>query len=643
MITMQSRVRDIYAHPVGRDILDKILMQMGKSSKWITNPLVSSLRLSTLKTLAGSKLGDDLFDTLMGLLNSEPDRPRTDKVPDTPKWWKEAVFYQIYPISFQDSNGDGLGDLQGIIQRLDILQELGIDALWLCPVYDSPLDDNGYDIRDYRNIHERFGSLADMDELIAALHARGMRIIMDLVVNHSSDEHPFFVEAMQNPSSPKREYYFFREGKDGGPPNNWKSFFSGPAWKEMPDGSYAMHLFSPKQMDFNWGCPALREEVADIVRWWFERGIDGFRLDVINYISKRPGLPDGNRFVGDLMEFTGIEHYYYGPKLHSYLHELRQNAFEPYGAFSVGETPGIGREMGKLLTQQHRGELDMIFNFDHLETPGHVRFDDYRYDLNFLKQYYMDYMNALTGHEWMSLFFENHDNPRMSSKVNPDPAFREPLSKLLLSILLLLKGTPFLFQGQELGRGNQEFSLDEFRDVESLNKYKALLDEGKSEEEAYAVLLAGSRDHSRIVMAWDDGPNGGFSSAEPWIRQDALYKDVNVAAQREDPDSVWHFTQNLIRLRRETPGFAYSDIRFAEEELKDYFCWERVVHSGQSADQNTETAPRTIRIEMNLSAERKALPTLQKTDAELALCNYKHEGQQPPSEFHPYEVRIWRY
>ena len=248
--------------------------------------------------------------------------------------------------------------------------------------------------------------------------------------------------------------------------------------------------------------------------------------------------------------------------------------------------------MGKLLTQQHRGELDMIFNFDHLETPGHVRFDDYRYDLNFLKQYYIDYMKALTGHEWMSLFFENHDNPHMSSKVNPDPAFREPLSKLLLSILLLLKGTPFLFQGQELGRGNQDFALDEFRDVESLNKYKALLDEGKSEEEAYAVLLAGSRDHSRIVMAWDDGPNGGFSSAEPWIRQDTLYKDVNVAAQREDADSVWHFTQDLIRLRRETPGFAYSDIRFVEEELKDYFCWERVAEGAQNTKRGADAPER---------------------------------------------------
>ncbi len=655
MISMKSTLRDIYAHPVGRDILDKILMQMGRSAKWITNPLVASLRLSTLKMRFGSKLGDDIFDTLIELLNSEPDRPRTDKVPDTPKWWKEAVFYQIYPISFQDSDGDGLGDLQGIIQRLDILQELGIDALWLCPVYDSPLDDNGYDIRNYRAIHEQFGGLEDMDELIAAVHARGMRIIMDLVVNHSSDEHPFFVEAMQDPDSPKREYYFFREGKNGGPPNNWKSFFSGSAWRKMPDETYALHLFSSKQMDFNWDCPALREEVADIVCWWLERGIDGFRLDVINYISKRPGLPDGNVFIGELMEFTGIEHYYYGPKLHSYLHELRQKAFEPYNAFSVGETPGIGRETGKLLTQQQRGELDMIFNFDHLETPGHVRFDNYRYDLNFLKQYYIDYSNALTGHEWLSLFFENHDNPRMSSKVNPDPAFREPLSKLLLSILLLLKGTPFLFQGQELGRGNQNFALDEFRDVESLNKYRALLDEGKSEEEAYAVLLAGSRDHSRIVMAWDEGPNGGFTTSEPWIRQDALYREINVETQRGDADSVWRFTQDLIRLRRNIPGFAYTDIHFIEEARKDYFCWERVSGSGQNAarsagacknEQSTDCRDAdvpacNIRVEMNLSVERKALPTLQNADAELVLCNYIHEGL--PSAFEPYEVRIWRY
>jgi oligo-1,6-glucosidase len=431
-------------------------------------------------------------------------------------------------------------------------------------------------------------------------------------------------------------------------------------------------------MDFNWDSPALREEVAAIVRWWLERGIDGFRLDVINYISKRPGLPDGNRFIGDLMEFTGIEHYYYGPKLHSYLHELRQKAFEPYEAFSVGETPGIGREMGKLLTQQHRGELDLIFNFDHLETPGHVRSDDYRYDLNFLKRYYIDYSRSLTGHEWLSLFFENHDNPRMSSKVNPDPSLRGPLSKLLLSILLLLKGTPFLFQGQELGRGNQDFSsLDEFRDVESLNKYRALLAEGKSEKEALVVLLAGSRDHSRIVMAWDDSPHGGFSTAEPWIRQDALYQDVNVAAQRDDATSVWRFTQDLIRLRRRIPSFAYADIRFLEEARKDYFCWERVAGTEQGANQSADlttgadtaagangsaaiandesaakgtakdtatpagTSAYTIRVEMNLSSERKALPTLKNANAQLVLCNYPHE--EVPSVFEPYEVRIWQY
>ena len=638
MITMQSRVRDIYAHPIGRDIIDKILMQMGRSTKWITNPLVASLRLSGLQALLGSKVGKDFFDTFIELMNSEPDRPRTDKVPDTPRWWKEAVFYQIYPISFQDSNGDGLGDLQGIIRRLDVLQDLGIDALWLCPVYDSPCDDNGYDIRDYRAILKQFGSLKDMDELIAAVHARGMRIIMDLVVNHSSDEHPFFLEAAEDANSPKRKYYFCREGKDGGPPNNWKSFFSGPAWKEMPDGSYALHLFSSKQMDFNWDSPALREEVADIVRWWLERGIDGFRLDVINYISKRPGLPDGNLFIGELMEFTGIEHYFYGPKLHAYLHELRRKAFEPYEAFSVGETPGIGRETGKLLTQQERGELDLIFNFDHLETPGHVRFDDYRYDLNFLKRYYIDYSHSLTGHEWLSLFFENHDNPRMSSKVNPDPALREPLSKLLLSILLMLKGTPFLFQGQELGRGNQDFSsLDEFRDVESLNKYEALLEEGKSEKEALAVLQAGSRDHSRIVMAWNDGPNGGFSAVEPWIRQDTLYKDVNVESQRGDADSVWRFTQDLIRLRRGTPGFAYADIRFLEEARKDYFCFERVIKKEQS--ESADFSPCAIRVEMNLSAERKSFPTIR--GAELLLCNYVHKAA--PNSFEPYEVRVWRY
>ena len=642
-ITLDSTIRDLYQHPLGRDLLNKLFLQMGRDVRLITNPLTGSLRLRTMKKLTEGIVGEDFFDTFLQLVNSESDLPFAGEAAAEAQWWKEAVFYQIYPSSFKDSNGDGIGDINGIIEKLDVLKDLGVDAIWLNPVYDSPWDDNGYDIRNYRAIAQRFGSLADMDRLIQEVHARNMKIIMDLVVNHTSDEHPWFVEALTDPTSPKRDYYFFREGHDGGPPNNWKSFFSGSAWKKVvaktdgsddpdesdasdaSDGTYVLHLFSQKQMDLNWDNPKVRQEVQSIVEWWMIRGIDGFRLDVINYISKREGLPMGNPFIGDLMQFTGIEHYFYGPNLHKYLRELNEQAFKPYGGFSVGETPGIGTEGGKLLSQAHRRELDLIFNFDHLETPGHVRFDQYVYDLNYLKTYHLDRQKQLTGQDWVSLFTDNHDNPRMISKIDPAGTYRTELSKLLLTMLLMLKGTPFIFQGQEIGRTNRKFtSLDELRDVESFNKYRELIAQGRTEGEAFAQVLAGTRDHARTVMAWDGTPNGGFTEGTPWIDQAPDYAMVNVQRDMADQTSVWNWTRQLIELRRENSTLVYGEVIFHSETVNNWFAWERSDAEG------------SFYVEMNLSNQPMKRPLL----LPQRFISLSSVPQPDLRTFGPYEVRL---
>jgi oligo-1,6-glucosidase len=591
---VRSTIGDVWAHPLGKDALAKILLQLGRSERWVTNPVVARLRLSWLARLAGRVPGFDaasFCDALLRLLEPADRRVDRDTPPGPRTWWQDAVLYQIYPRSFQDSDGDGIGDLGGIISRLDHLQSLGVDALWLSPVYDSPNDDNGYDIRDYRAILAEFGTMADFDRLLAEVHARGMRLIMDLVVNHTSDEHPWFTAALADPASPYRDYYVFRDGQvrddaTGGPPNNWTSFFSGPAWKQVPDGQYALHLFSGKQMDLDWENPAVRAEVADLVGWWLDKGVDGFRLDVINYISKQPGLPDGDPAIGALMGYTGVENYFYGPRLHEYLRELRATAFEPHsardgagggGAFSVGETPGVGLEGAALLTAPERRELDMVFSFDHLEAPGRTRFDDYRYDLDHLKRYLIRWAGEYPAACWPSLFWDNHDNPRMISKVNPDPAHREAVARLLAVILLTSRGTPFLYQGQEIGMANQRFAgIDALRDVESRRLYDDLL-ATCTPDEAFAHVLAGTRDHTRTPMQWTAEAHGGFTTGTPWIEGDGDHERCNVRDQSADPGSVLSLHRRLIALRRATPALLRGDVRFVERARRGYLGYLRVL------------------------------------------------------------------
>jgi oligo-1,6-glucosidase len=626
-LNYHSKIKEIYESPIGHDIIHKLLLQLNKKETLITNPIIGNLHLKTIANLTKKPLGDGFFETLLELLNSEVDTSIVSPKKTTRTWWKQAVFYQIYPRSFQDSNDDGIGDLPGIISRLDYLKELGIDAIWLSPIYDSPNDDNGYDIRDYYSILKEFGTMEDFDQLLLELHNRGMRLIMDLVVNHTSDEHPWFRAAVKDTNSEYRDYYLFQKSKDSKPPNNWSSFFSGPAWNYYDETKeWGLHLFSKKQMDLNWEKEEVRKEIQRMIQWWLRKGVDGFRLDVINYISKKEGLPNGNETIGKLMGYYGIEHYYYGSKLHHFLQELRKEAFTPFNAFTVGETPGVGMEMSKLLTAEDRKELDMVFSFDHLETPGHVRFEDYRYDLNYLKEYMSDWMEHYGDNCWMSLFYENHDNPRMISKVNPDPIYREVLAKLLAMLQLTLKGTPFIFQGQEIGSINKEFtSITDMRDVESINLYQELMSTlGK--EAAFERVLSGSRDHARTPMQWKDTKNAGFSEGTPWINSDQDYINWNVEKQIEQEDSVLNFYRKLIHLRKREAALVYGDFELMNRSRKNLFTYYRKLQN------------KCYYIECNLSSKRKNRIT-SVHGYELVLSNYKgYSGVLRPYEANLYQL-----
>ena len=558
-LTLNSKVGDLYKTPVGHDTLAKVLMQLGLSEKLITNGLVSNLKLKTLATLTKSKLGEGFFEALINLVNTEKDVPVVSRGPITKKWWKEAVFYQIYPRSFYDTNGDGIGDLKGIIEKLDYLKDLGVDALWLSPIYDSPNDDNGYDIRDYHKIMEEFGTMEDFDKLLSEIHKRDMKLIMDLVVNHTSDEHEWFQNALKDPESKYRDYYYFK--KDDGSkkePNNWNSFFAGPAWNYYEDiDSWALHLFSKKQMDLNWENEEVRAEVINMVNWWLDKGVDGFRMDVINYISKEEGLPQGNDVIGQMMGFYGIEHYYYGPKLHQFLHEVHEKAFAPHDAFSVGETPGLGMNMCQLVTGEERKELDMVFSFDHLETPGHVRMDDYEYDLNYYRDYMIDWMTNYGNNCWMSIFYNNHDNPRMVNKVTEDSKYHEAIMKLLAVMQLTLKGTPFIFQGDEMGLTNYGFtSMDQITDVEAKGYFAEYVNQ-MSEKEAFQKILCGTREHTRVLLPWNEKLPS---------YHEGLTQKIN--------ENVTDAYRELIGLRRKDQTLIYGEFDVLNKK-KDRFVYKR--------------------------------------------------------------------
>lgn len=600
-LTRRSTVRDVYDTPVGRDAVDKLLLQSGLPRVLVR--AAGPLRLGTLDRLTRRWTGPGFMDAVIGLVNSEGGRPVDAPVPDPVPWWREAVFYQVYPRSFADSDGDGIGDLRGVIDHIDHLAHLGVDCLWLSPIFDSPNEDMGYDISDYRAVMKEMGTLDDLDELIAACHARGMRIILDLVVNHTSDQHAWFRQAIADPDGPYGDYYFLRPGDGLRPPNNWTSFFSGPAWRWLPGpGRWALHLFTEGQVDLRWDNPRVRGEVADIVAWWLERGIDGFRLDVINYISKPEGLPDGNPFVGALMGFVGVEHYFYGPHLGKYLRELRREGFTRRGApastpltrlpdgslgdpqppdpvaVMVGETPGIGVQLGRMLSGGGRDELDLVFNFDVLDTPGHTRWDGYRFDPGYLARYYRGYLSGLGTNDWIAVFLDNHDNPRMLSKIaagaERDADVRTAVGMALATLQLTMRGTPFLFQGQELAAVNQRFAgIDDLRDVESINRFHELIAKGHSSQAAWAEILTGTRDHARVPMRWTR--DGGFSEGEPWLPGTDTGPGFSAAEQAADPTSVYSWHRALIALRRTHPALTRGDLTWVRPRTRGYIGYVR--------------------------------------------------------------------
>ncbi|SFG51422.1 alpha-glucosidase [Oribacterium sp. WCC10] len=494
------------------------------------------------------------------------------------KWWKESVIYQIYPRSFCDSNGDGIGDLNGIRKKLNYLHELGINVIWLSPVYKSPNDDNGYDISDYQDIMDEFGTLKDFDELLKEAHALGIKIVMDLVVNHTSDEHPWFIESRSSRDNEKRDFYIWREPKDGHEPNNWGSCFSGSAWEyDDKTGMYYLHCFSKKQPDLNWDNPKVRDEVFRMMTWWCDKGIDGFRMDVISMISKVEGLPDGK--PDETTGFGGLENTTNGPHVHEYLKEMNQRVLSKYDIMTVGECAGVTIEEAKKYASLDGSELNMVFQFEHvgLDYDEHGKWTTKRMSLKDLKRNLSKWQNELEGKAWNSLFFDNHDQPRIVSRLGDD----SPLSaKAIATVLHFMKGTPYIYQGEELGMTNCPFgSLENLRDIEEINAYDALVKSGKmTAEELMAGIEAKGRDNARTPMQWDASENAGFTTGQPWIMVNPNYTVINAEAELKDENSVFHYYRKLIELRRNSEWsdlIVYGNYSLTDDNSDEVFSYTR--------------------------------------------------------------------
>lgn len=495
------------------------------------------------------------------------------------KWWKESVVYQIYPRSFKDSNGDGIGDINGITEKLDYLKELGIDVIWLSPVYQSPNDDNGYDISDYQAIMEEFGTMEDFDRMLAEAHKREIRIVMDLVVNHTSDEHAWFVESKKSRENPYRDYYIWREGKDGKEPNNWGSVFNGSAWvyDETTD-MYYLHLFSKKQPDLNWDNPKVREEVFSMMNWWCEKGIDGFRMDVISMISKVEGLPDGKvqgGLYGDASPYVQN-----GPHVHEYLQEMNKEVLSKYDLLTVGECAGVTIEEAKKYASNKGTELGMVFQFEHmdLDQGEFSKWSDKKVKLTALKENLTKWQNELEGKAWNSLFWCNHDQPRVVSRFgNDSKEYREVSAKMLATCLHLMQGTPYVYQGEELGMTNVPFaSVDEFKDIESINAYHEYVESGLiSKEDMMRYLCYKSRDNARTPMQWNDQKNAGFTTGTPWIKVNPNYVEINAEEEVKRADSVFSYYKKLIALRHQEEVIVYGHYELLLPESEELYVYTR--------------------------------------------------------------------
>lgn len=557
------------------------------------------------------------------------------------QWWKESVVYQIYPRSFYDSNGDGIGDLRGIIQKLDYLKELGIDVVWLSPVYKSPNDDNGYDISDYQDIMDEFGTLADWEELLAGMHARGIKLIMDLVVNHTSDEHPWFVEARRSKDNAYRDYYIWRLGKDGHEPNNWAAAFGGSAWEyDSTTDEYFLHLFSKKQPDLNWENPAVRAEVFTMMRWWLDKGIDGFRMDVINMISKEPGLPDTPISSGAQYQFPASV--FHGPRLLEFLGEMKREVLAKYDTLTVGEAPMATTAHAIEITNEATGPLNMLFQFEHMDldsADGHMlgKWKVKPLDLRDLKRVMSRWQNDLAGGGWNSLYLSNHDQPRALSRFGNDTEYRVASAKLLATFLHMLQGTPYIYQGEEIGMTNVRFaSIDEYRDIESLNLYRELVGaRGYAPQDVLAMIYAKGRDNARTPMQWDASPNAGFTTGTPWIGVNSNYPEINVAHDLADPNSIFAYYQWLIQLRKANPVIVYGTYTLLLPDDPAVYAFTRTLGDDR------------LLVVLNFTAGTPAfaLPAaVPVVGHELVISNYPVDPAQDLHSFtlRPYEARVYR-
>ncbi len=559
----------------------------------------------------------------------------------TKTWWKESVVYQIYPRSFCDSNGDGVGDLRGIIGKLDYLKGLDVDVVWLSPVYKSPNDDNGYDISDYRDIMDAFGTLADWEEMLAGMHQRGIKLVMDLVVNHTSDEHPWFVEARKSKDNPYRDFYIWRPGKEGREPNNWGSHFGGSAWQYDPaTDEYYLHLFSKKQPDLNWENPKVRAEVFALMRWWLDRGIDGFRMDVINMISKTPGLPDVLAAGDDRYPYAG-QYFTHGPRLLEFLREMKQQVLSRYDILTVGETPLMTPQQAAEITNEETGMLSMVFQFEHMSLDADINptaisgVNTWR--ISDLKRVMTRWQKGLEGQGWNSLYLSNHDQPRSVSRFGDDRRYRVESAKMLGTFLHFQQGTPYVYQGEELGMTNVAFpSIEDYRDIASLNMYREAVEErGIDPQLALTVVHARSRDNARTPMQWDDSAEAGFTSGVPWIKVNPNYPTINVQQALADPNSVYHYYRKLIRLRKENPVIVYGVYDLILDDHPEIYAFTRTLGDDRLL----------VMLNFTGATPRFDLPGhVSFSGHELLIGNYEVDPAEDIQHItlRPYEARVYR-
>ncbi|HJV15786.1 MAG TPA: alpha-glucosidase [Bacillales bacterium] len=499
---------------------------------------------------------------------------------ETKDWWKKSVVYQIYPKSFYDSNGDGIGDIQGIIKKIDYLKNLGVDVIWLSPIYDSPQEDNGYDIRDYYSIFEQYGTMEDFEQLLNEMHRREMKLVMDLVVNHTSDEHHWFVESKCSKDNPYRDYYVWRDGKGNGePPNNWGSIFSGSAWQyDKETKQYYLHLFATKQPDLNWENPKLRADIYEMMRFWLNKGIDGFRMDVINFISKDRTYPDGEVAEGQVYGDSG-PFIVNGPRIHEFIKEMNNEVISNYNVMTVGEMPGTSPEDAVVYTNPENNELNMVFTFEHMnfDCVNGDKWDLKPLDLVNLKRNFEKWQTSLFGVGWNSLYWNNHDQPRIVSRFGNDQEYRVKAAKMLATCLHMMQGTPYIYQGEEIGMTNVHFeTLDDYRDIELLNMYKEKISLGWSYERIMESIYTKGRDNARTPIQWDDSLNGGFTTGTPWIKVNPRFKEINAKEALEDPNSIYYYYQRLIRLRKEKDIITTGRFELILPDDPNVFAYKRI-------------------------------------------------------------------